>query len=41
MTKKNIVKNTTNSSLKNSKNLEKNANSKKDFKIKINLQKDV
>jgi ribonucleoside-diphosphate reductase alpha chain len=40
MTKKNIVKNTTNSSKKNSKIAEKNVNSKKDFKININLKKD-
>ena len=40
MTKKNIEKNTKNSSNKNSKITEKNLNSKKDFKININLKKD-
>jgi ribonucleoside-diphosphate reductase alpha chain len=40
MTKKNIVKNTTNSSNKNSKIAEKNVNSNKDFKININIKKD-
>ena len=40
MTKKNIEKNTKKSSNKNEKILEKNLNSKKDFKININLKKD-
>jgi ribonucleoside-diphosphate reductase alpha chain len=40
MTKKNIEKNTKNSSNKNQKILEKNTNSKKDFKINIDLKKD-
>ena len=40
MTKKNIVKNITNSSNKNPKIVEKKSNSKKDFKINIDLKKD-
>ena len=40
MTKKNIIKNTKNSSNKNEKISEKNTNSKKDFKINIDLKKD-